>query len=648
MKQTVTVLLILTLLLSACGGSKYLPEGTPVPSASPEPASISVPAPAPTEVHVTTAAPEGLRYASDYAELFASLTAAGRGYGGWAVDSAEAPTAVAESASVAVNGADKSAGGDYSGTNVQVAGIDEGDIVKTDGEYIYVLNGSYTLTVIKADGENSAVVSRTSVGTESYAEWDESGSFRHSSMSKYPREMFLCDGVLAVLSYYNSYRYSKSFADDGWESESESYTCVDLYDVSDPSAPRLTAALGQDGTLLGSRLLDGRLYLVTQYWVWAMDEDDPVTYVPRVYNAGTAELLPADCIAICGENTEYVVVCAYDLASGTLTARQSLLGAGSTLYMNGANLYVLGSRWTQTEERTYTESVYTVTEYRSGSDTEIYRFDLAGGLTLAAGGAVPGALDSQFSADEWGGHLRLVTTRNESRYRIYEDETYGFSNYQWDGNESGNDLYILDMNLNVVGSVTDLAPDEYVYSARFDGEIAYFTTFRTVDPLFTVDCSDPANPVVRSALKISGFSEYLHPWGEGRLFGFGREADETTGRAGGLKLVMFDTTDKTDVTAESTYALDANYSEALYNHKAFFIVPEKNVIGFVGEGDYYIFSYDAETGFTLLCRFDFERWEYNARGLYIGDRAYIVGQEELVVLDMNTWGEPTVISIGAD
>ena len=334
-----------------------------------------------------------------------------------------------------------------------------------------------------------------------------------------------------------------------------------------------------------------------------------------------------------------MVAACYDIAAGTLDASQSLLGSGSQVYMRGDSLYVLGSRWEETELRNYTESVYTVTEYESGSVTEIYRFDLAEGLSFAASGSIPGALDSQFSADVYEGNLRLVATRDSSFYRVFVDEAYDFRNYQWDENTSATGLYILDASLDVIGSVTDLAQGERVYSARFDGPIAYFTTFRTVDPLFAVDCSDPAAPQVLSALKISGFSEYLHPWTEGRLFGFGYEADEESGRTDGLKMVMFDTSDRTDVRALHTLRLDENYSEALYNHRAFFISPEKNLIGFLAEQQYSVYAYDGDSGFRLLARFDMED-EYNVRGLYIGSDAYIVGMEQMAVLDMEAWGEP--------
>ena len=561
---------------------------------------------------------------------------------------AAAPEPTGDRSAAATNAAaePESGGGgdDYSGTNVQVEGVDEGDIVKTDGRYIYVLNGEYHLTVIQADGPKSRVVSQTQVGESDYSE-SEQPYYRYSSYSKYPQEMFLWEDRLAILSSYN--RYGDYQDGDGWHWESENHCCVDIYDVSDPAAPRLLDSLGQDGWLLSSRLLDGRLYLVSNLWVYSYDEDDPETYVPVLYRNGAEEPMAAERIYLCGtEESEYVVAAVYDLERGAQTDSLSLLGSGDEIYMSGSSLYVLGSEWDSQETETHTESVYTVTTHRNGRSTSVYRFDLSDGLRLAASARVPGYIDDQFSADEYDGYFRLVTTRSENVYRTYADESFGFVNYQWDDSESSSGLYILDMDLNLVGSVTDLAPGEQIYSARFDGDTAYFTTFRTVDPLFTVDLSDPYAPVVRSALKISGFSEYLHNWTDGRLFGFGREADEDSGWAEELKLVMFNTSDPENVYAEQTLTLEAYYSEALYDHHAFFIDPVKNLIGFLTwDDEYFIFSYDPQTGFQELCRFTFDTGEWSVRGLYIGDYAYIVGSEQLMVVDMTTWAAPTGVNI---
>ena len=560
---------------------------------------------------------------------------------------APAPTAVPAAAdtSKAVGAAESAEGVDYSGTNTQVADVDEGDIVKTDGAYIYALSNYGVLTIVKAQGADSTVVSRTQLEQETYED-RENGYFGES---RYPREMYISDGLLTVISDY--YRYEESKTEEGWSWDNEDCSFLDVYDVSDPTAPKLLRTLGQSGDLLSSRMLDGLIYVVTREWVYSVDEDDPNSYVPVLYADGVKTAVVPECIYLCGSSTEYVTAAVYDPATGE-TNVQTLLGSGDELYMSAESLYVLGSEWSDEAEESYTESVYTVTKHRSGSKTTIYRFEIGGGaLRLAAEGSVPGYIDSQFSADEYQGFFRIVTTQNESFYTVYEDEEYGFINQRWDGSSSSTGLYILDSALERVGAVTDLAEGERVYSARFDGDIAYFTTFRNVDPLFAADLSDPAHPVILSALKISGFSEYLHKWSEGRLLGIGREASEENGWAEELKLVMFNTEDKTDVTAEKTLLLeDAYYSQALYDHKAIFIDPAKNIIGFAGDdSDYYIFSYDDQNGFRELAHFWFDTYEYNTRGLFIGSDVYIVGSEQMMVLNMNDWSaEPVGVRLSEE
>ena len=584
--------------------------------------------------------------AESYAQVYAALSggrSAGRTRGGsksmngvdTVAEEAEAPMPAPTASADAAKGEPTD---DYSGTNTQVEGIDEGDIVKTDGNYIYVLRGE-ELTILSADGADTAVVSRTKIGSYSYENEDDGEKLsRYRSESKSPVEMFVNDGRLCVISQY--YSYSSGYEDGVWRYENKEYTCVDLYDVSDPASPKALTSMGQDGYVLGSRMQGNKVYLITNYWVWNYEEDEPASFVPSLYKDGEMRILPVDCICINpqGTSSQYVVACEYDFDSGDCSASRSLLGGGDTIYMNDSGLYVMGSRWFDEIADTHTESVYTVEEHRSGSVTDICRFSLTGGLELTAGGKVPGYLESQFSADEYDGHLRLVTTREDSVYRVYTDEAYDFTNYQWDDSTRTTGLYVLDGDLSVVGKVDDLAPGERIYSARFDGDTAYFCTFRNVDPLFAVDVSDPAAPKVLSALKISGFSEYLHPWSSGRLFGFGREADEETGRSEELKLVMFNTEDKADVTAKHTTVVeDCWYSEALYDHKAFFIDGAKNIIGFVGDNDYYIYSYDDAEGFRLLCRFDFDTWPGSVRGFWIGGNAYIVGQHVVQVIDMDGW-----------
>jgi uncharacterized secreted protein with C-terminal beta-propeller domain len=601
------------------------------------------------------AALNGIVFAESYADVFSALrTAQTAGYGGeymYAVDerdSAEAAVPAegpAPSADPNSGKAGTENGGDYSETNAQVAGIDEGDIVKTDGTYIYVLH-NFELIIYKAAGSETVEISRTAVGKD----WTESGDGRVYD-EKYPSELYIYGDRLAVLSTRYSGPLYKS--DGGAEAEKEavsaywyprsSYFCLDVYDISDPAHPALKSSLGQDGYNLASRMKDGLVYAVSNYYVYSEpDENDPGTYVPCLYRDSAASPMAVGDISIMPkvDSASYTVIAVYDMESGTISLSQSVLGGGSMVYMNHDNLYVAGYTYDDGAGEPYTDGIYTVVEYNNTVNTQFTRFSIKdNGLYLAAAGSIPGSLNNQFSMDEYDGHLRVVSTKTVNSYKIYTDEEHGWSNYLWDedGSKSSNALYILDADLHVAGSVTDLAEDEFIYSARFDGDIGYFVTFRQTDPLFAVDLSNPEAPAVLSALKIPGFSEYLHLWSDGRLFGLGRDADVETGRAGGMKLSMFDTSDPANVTELKTLLLETSYSAALYNHKAILISLDKNLIGFPTETGYAVYGYSDDGGFQKKAEIECGEWSGNARGLYVGDCLYIVDTTGITVIDMNTF-----------
>ena len=190
-----------------------------------------------------------------------------------------------------------------------------------------------------------------------------------------------------------------------------------------------------------------------------------------------------------------------------------------------------------------------------------------------------------------------------------------------------NTLYVLDEDLEKVGEISGLAEEEYVYSARFMGEIGYFVTFKQVDPLFSVDLSDPENPKIIGELKIPGFSEYLHPYGDGKLLGIGMSVDEEGMTTEGVKLSMFDVSDPENVEETANFVLEDMYgSDVFYNYRAVFTDTEKNLFGFSAYGDqteYFVFSYDDESGFHEVFSRRLSGY-YEARGLYVGEHFYLV------------------------
>lgn len=557
-----------------------------------------------------------------------------------------ADSGVAESAGVMENGAASDTApapaaapepnGDYSETNTQVAGVDEGDIVKTDGKYIYVLHDN-TLKIFEAAGADTKLVSDTVLFEQPENEIE--GKYESFNAS----QLYISGTRLAVILYH--YSYEENIVDERYFYDDSSTTELRIYDVSQANAPVLLSELGQDGDIISTRLIGSTLYMVSSYYVHNFDENDPGTYIPRVY-AGDRDgtLLEAGCIAVMPEinSSCHTVICSYNLENGSISDTQSLLGGASDIYMNSTSLYVYNNTYSETVSEPRTESVYSVTDHTSGSQTEIYRYDLSGGLTLSASGTVEGSPVNQFALDEKDGYLRIVTTVDTYSWTEYRDETMDFTNHVSGDDTRYNSLYVLDSSLSPVGGITNLAKDERVYSVRFDGDIGYFVTFRNVDPLFSVDLTDPTNPVILGDLKIPGFSQYLHVYGDGLLFGLGMNADEETGRTDGMKLSMFDTSNPADVTEKHTLSLDSDYSEALYNHKAILISPEKNIIGFPTEMGYAIYGYASDSGFFPKSSIEYDSdmyWSGDCRGLYIGSFAYIITYDRVLVLDMENFNQ---------
>ena len=519
------------------------------------------------------------------------------------------------------------AGSDYSDTNVQVAGVDEADIVKTDGTYIYYLaNGE--LYIAQAAGRDTRLLSRTP-----YIEPEAAGYWGM------PVEMFLAgDRVVLFVSATNLTWNGSGGAQDA--------TYAVFYDVSDRTGPKEIARLGQSGGYVSSRMIDGMIYLVTTQYVWnGILRNDPTTFCPVVYDGAKASAMnPAD-IRVHTDSTEpvYTIVSAIDMAKAdTHTAVKAVLGGAGTVYANEKHLLIAAT------ERRYEQGGIEkaqdgrhVRVTREESETNLVLFAIDGGRISEAGAAtLPGSLLNQFSMDEYNGVFRIVTTVNGWEERVYTD---GIDTYEWE-NWNHNGLYTLDDRLNVLGKIENIAEDEHVESVRFDGDIGYFVTFRQVDPLFSVDLSDPAQPRILGELKIPGFSEYLHPFGENRLLGIGYDADERTGRRGGVKLSMFDTTERTDVKERAVCEVDADWMAVGDNHRAMLVSASRNIIAFPTGDGYEVYAYTDETGFERRAHIALEDvYGGNTRGLFIGDWMYVLSESGLHAISLESWKTAKVI-----
>ena len=452
---------------------------------------------------------------------------------------------------------EKSDSDDYSSTNTQEEMIDEADIVKTDGTYIYAMDSKGTIRIVDAasmkligtiNGENSA----------DYKEMYVEGSCLQ--LIRQQVEYVTYKGELNLPSTSD-----EDYDNDSTQSVRSSYSMpvttvsVLTYDISDRNAPKLTGTYQQDGSYLSSRRSNGYLYLFTSYTPDTGNNADQLEYyVPR----SGQEYIAYDHIYLPeqeGSDDFFYNGKAY-LVSGAVAVGtpdqasdiMAVVSGAETFYVSENNIYSAVSTWNEKETR-----------------TELVRIGYADGkFTDGSTGSVAGELNDNFSLDEYADHLRVVTTV-ESWSSDYSD----FSR--------SNSLYVLDSSMKTVGKIENLAEGEEIKSARFMGETGYFVTYKNTDPLFSVDLSDPENPKVLGELKITGFSSYLHFYGENKLLGIGWETDPDTGNTIGMKCSMFDISDPSDVKETDRFVLkDVSFCDALTNYRSILAAPKKGLFGF--------------------------------------------------------------------
>ncbi len=522
-------------------------------------------------------------------------------------------------------------GKNYSGTNNQVAGIDEADLVKTDGTWIYALNRTKeAVYLFSAEGKDTKVVSSirlTQPGSEHH--WRD-----YSEMMLYGDRLYLLG---------TDYDWDKTDRDS-------EYTFAEVYDVSDRTAPKKLTALKQQGGYRTARLIDDLLVIVSDYRMYMLykNAEPAIDYCPRFSVGDDASTLTPGDIYVNPDSNEngFTVITTVNAKDGSeYDSHKAVLGGCDVVYCSGTDLLIAAQEYDreQSEEQTDENGKHFV-KIDSGTSTALFRFSIIDGqIEAVASAKIPGMLLNQFSIDADSGYFRLVVTRADSEEIIWTD---GIDTYEW-SNRSDCALYVLDGELDTVGTLEDLAKDERVQSVRFMGDTAYFVTFRQVDPLFAVDLKDPQNPKVLSALKIPGFSAYLHPFGDGRLLGIGYDADEEHGWTENVKLSLFDVSDPADV--KETFKLsvkDAGYTSVQHNHKAVFVDAATGTVAFPADNTYYVFRLDGDKLEPIGKISIGDGWSSEARGLFIDDAFYVVGDERLIVLSFKTMEQLKEIKLG--
>lgn len=565
---------------------------------------------------------------------------------------------------------------DFSGTNNQVAGVDEGDIVKTDGRSLFVIAGDGVDVVSAWPADALAVSSHVTV------DGDERSLFLHGSrltVISQENRWTAVDGT--VQTFHGRFGW-------WWGGVWSPQVIVTVIDVADPSAPQVLEKTALDGWLQDAREIDGHVFVVTQdnleipapemLPVEVVDgesappaTDDPVTddgsggvvttivppiafpptgmvtyryedaaaYRARLEKAWNDRALPTYTVTtasgeistgslvtvdhtwvpVDSRSTTLLSVVEFDLTDDTAgpESSTSVAGLSGTVYASATGLYVSAANWGSWWD-----------SRDNGLTTNIYHFDLAtAGVPLVSMGSVPGTTLDQFSLDEHDGFLRVATTN------------WGSAG-DWSFTNSSAGVFVLgetDGNLVTVGAVRDLAKGERIYSSRFVGDVAYVSTFKQVDPLFVIDLADPTRPAVVGELKVPGFSSYLQPLDATHLLGIGRDVDPDTGRVLGLQLSVFDVSDPSKPRRASTYTFAGDgwqsWSSALWDHHALAWFPEQGILTLpVQQGDWWsgstglvVFRVDlaADGAFTRLGEISHADGPVE-RGVRIGDLLYSV------------------------
>jgi len=437
---------------------------------------------------------------------------------------------------------------DYSTTNIQVAGVDEADIVKNDGKYIYAVSGS-NVVIVEAYPAASAKILSTieSEGSVQEIFINKDKLIVFGSEYNYPGPLY-SESMVAKGGFVPPYYSSNMF--------------IKVYDVSDKSNPVLKRNVTLEGSYYDSRMIGDYVYVVA---------NQPLYYTENVVmpKIGAAKTRCAD--VYYSDMPDYYYGLTTILSVNTQTDSQDvnskifLQGSAQGLYVSQNNIYI-------------TQSSYDVEE-----KTVVNKVSIDNGkIEYKTHGEVPGTVLNQFSMDEYNGYFRIATTnQNNFITRIMPQVV---SSQVASQPSSKNNVYVLDSNLAVVGKLEDLAPGERIYSARFLSDRAYLVTFKKTDPLFVIDLKDSANPKILGKLKIPGYSNYLHPYDENHLIGIGKEAVEAEegdfAWYQGVKLSLFDVTDVANPKEISQYSIGdrGTDSYALQDHKAFLFSKDKNLL----------------------------------------------------------------------
>jgi hypothetical protein len=491
--------------------------------------------------------------------------------GGDAVAAPTAPTAAPQASAPAGDAGSKSSESapTFSTTNNQEEGVDEPDVVKTDGHYVYTVSDR-TLYVVDIAQATPRLI----------------GSLK---LDGYGHQLLLRGSRLLVTARADGYAYAYAMARQvtptipapsiARPQPGAGKTLLTEIDISSPAAPKVARAMTVEGDLVGSRLTGGTARVIIGAAPDPIVASEDETLKAAIDDTGTSAFIPHTVLrsrisgktfrrplAKCGQvrhprsfsGTGLLTVMTIDLDRGLYSVdRDAVMAGAQVVYGSTGSIYVASQR--------YYPSLEDGDRVPARAKTEIHRFDASvdGVTTYRSTGEVPGFILNQYALSEYEGKLRVATT---------EEPLWFDDGPQTPSSSSVSVLEEQAGRLVTIGRVGDLGHGENIYAVRFVGDAGYVVTFRQIDPLYVIDLSTPTAPRVRGELKITGYSAYLHPLGDGLLLGVGQEATPE-GRQQGSQVSLFDVSDPTQPKRLAQQLLGPGSSSVEFDPHAFLYWP---------------------------------------------------------------------------
>lgn len=524
---------------------------------------------------------------------------------------------------------------DYSSTNIQVAGVDEADIVKNDGEYIYALSNNAISIIRSYPAEKAEIVSKIELDSA-------------------PQSMYLNGNRLAVYGQKRNFQSDKALNDMLMPIGRTSFTYLKIFDISDKANPKELRNLYFEGSNANSRMIGDYIYLVTStfpYYGYAKEGSGEDPLAPIIIDQGEVLNNGGKDVACKGCPNIYYFDMPYNSYTYTSISSINIKDAAekvksevflldqsqNNIYVSENNLYITYTKQISEQALTSDITMEVIREYvypmLSAQDREMVAeienakaYILSPEEKMAKIGSILQKYEKEFKGREDelekelenrikrkyediskelertvihkisinNGGLKYRTAgdvtgmvldqfsmdEDAGYFRIATTKNRTWSRFGSDDSESYSNIYVLDPDMKVVGEVENIAKGEQIYSVRFMQNRAYMVTFRRTDPLFVIDLSKPNDPKILGELKVPGFSSYLHPYDNTTLIGIGKESDENGRVTGGVKLSLFDVSDVENLKELDKYVIgdSSSNSIAIDEHKAFLFSREKNLL----------------------------------------------------------------------